>query len=52
MKNPDSRPLSPTTGYLLLVYLKLQKLTENLQDLCRYMEQTEPWFDPENRCQN
>lgn len=49
MNKTGSRPVSPTTGYLFLVYLKLQKLTENLQDLCEYMKQTEPWFDPENR---
>ncbi len=52
MQKPDPRPVSPTTGYLLLVYLKLQQVMKNLQDLCEYMKQTEPWFDPENRCQN
>lgn len=42
---PDSRPLSLVTGYLLVVYLNLKQIRDKIDAAIHYMEQTQPWYD-------
>ena len=46
---PDSKPVSPTTGHLYFLYLKLQTMLKEVQEVCEYMAKTEPWLDKENK---
>lgn len=49
MYKPDTRPLSRNTGYLFSMYLEMKRTAEQLQQVCKIMENLEPWFDPEYR---
>ncbi len=45
-KSPDTRLLSTETGYLFAVYLKMKKLADEINQVCRILEQSKPWLDP------
>ena len=45
--NTDKRGLSPTTGYLAHLHLKLRLLEEELHKVIELMNETEPWYDSE-----
>lgn len=48
-KNRDTRSLSRETGFLYVVYLKMKRLADEINDVCRVLENAEPWYDPELR---
>lgn len=48
-KNRDARSLSQETGFLYAAYLKMKKIADEINEVCRILENAEPWYAPELR---